>query len=569
MKVKMEEEGLVAVIVGIDGYKDKKFRPLQCAVNDAVSLTETLKKVWEKPEIRTLVWPQIERAREQEQGWGIQLPENANNVTRENILENVRYCAARCQETDTFIFYFSGHGILIEDEPTLITVADGKTGEGTDYIKIRDIQKAAASGKCKKVMILDCCQGLTDNAGDPKGYKRLKDLSENWWIFLSCSPGESSLEDQYSGKISDDYLQQGIFTASLVEGLRGEAGTSEKGVTLTQLTSFVGKRVPIEYQERMKAFLSRKGKKITVRNPAQTSQNPVLIGEGFAVGGPYQVIMAPCWVPPAQKLRKTRPSKSFIKYWFRYLFGQWPILFPLKQAFRVGGALLYAAVMLSTVIWQSALAGPTSSHLLFWSLVVLGSIVTWWLTLSFAVAINEERWFVGGYLTLLFYLLWHGIVFLGFGILFGIEPHPLSGIPKMYYLGLDLFLIFVAVTTCGCNTSQTVIAIAETLRSENKRGDIRQAIRVFQEFKTKTFGASLYNYIPMVSAKPVFYYWCLGISIMMVGFNLVMVTTAPGTDAISLWMLMLRNLLALALIAWLVIWYAAAFTYLQKEVYKR
>ena len=30
--------GLVAVIVGIDGYNDKKVKPLQCAVNDAVYL---------------------------------------------------------------------------------------------------------------------------------------------------------------------------------------------------------------------------------------------------------------------------------------------------------------------------------------------------------------------------------------------------------------------------------------------------------------------------------------------------------------------------------------------------
>ena len=38
------EGGLSAVIVGIDGYKE--MRPLDCAVNDAVYLSGTLKKVW-------------------------------------------------------------------------------------------------------------------------------------------------------------------------------------------------------------------------------------------------------------------------------------------------------------------------------------------------------------------------------------------------------------------------------------------------------------------------------------------------------------------------------------------
>jgi hypothetical protein len=85
MGVKKEEEGLVAVIVGIDGYKD--LRPLYCAVNDAVSLTETFKKVWPKYEITTLVWPQMEKFSEQEKGWGIHLPEDAGNVTRQSILD--------------------------------------------------------------------------------------------------------------------------------------------------------------------------------------------------------------------------------------------------------------------------------------------------------------------------------------------------------------------------------------------------------------------------------------------------------------------------------------------------
>jgi hypothetical protein len=166
-------------------------------------------------------------------------------------------------------------------------------------------------------------------------------------------------------------------------------------------------------------------------------------------------------------------------------------------------------------------------------------------------------------------LLWHGIVFLWFGILFGSEPHPLSGIAKTYYLGLELFLIFAAVVICGCNTSQTIIAIAEPLRPENERRDIRQAIRVFQEFKTKTFRVSLYNFIPIVSAKPVFYYWCLAIAMIIIGISIIMVMAAPRTDALDLWAFLLRNILTMVLLAWLVIWYASAFTYLQKTVYKR
>ena len=379
-----EVEGLVAVIVGIDGYKD--LRPLHCAVNDAVSLTETFKKVWPGCDITTLVWAQVEKSVEQEKGWGIRLPGNASSVTRQTILEKVRQSAARCGENDTFIFCFSGHGALIEEEPTLITVADGETAKGTDHIKIRDIQKAAAAGIAKKkVMILDCCQDIIDRTAGQKGYKNLKDLSDDWWIFLSCSPGEQSLEDLYEGKISDDYLQQGIFTACLVEGLRGEAGSCEKGITLAQLASYVGERVPIMYQEKLITRILNKGEKTAVHGHGEPSQNPVLIGRGFAVSGPYQVLMALRQVPLFQKSRKALPGKSFIKHWFQYLFGKWPLLFPFKQGFQIGGALLYALVIFLTIIWQSSGAEPRFSFLLYLTMAGIGSLLTWWLSVSLFV----------------------------------------------------------------------------------------------------------------------------------------------------------------------------------------
>ncbi|MCU0289915.1 MAG: hypothetical protein MUF15_26435 [Acidobacteria bacterium] len=43
---KKEKGGIVGIIVGIDGYEDRKAKPLHCAVNDAVSLRETLLKAF-------------------------------------------------------------------------------------------------------------------------------------------------------------------------------------------------------------------------------------------------------------------------------------------------------------------------------------------------------------------------------------------------------------------------------------------------------------------------------------------------------------------------------------------
>jgi uncharacterized caspase-like protein len=206
-----EKEGLIAVIVGIDGYEKK---PLRCAVNDAVYLKETLQKVWEerKVNIKTLIWPSLneKQAKNQVETWGIELPKDDGHITGDAILATVCQCAGIAEEADTFLFYFAGHGVLSGQEPALVTAADGSTAKGIEYIKIAEIQQAAAGcASRKKVMILDCCQSPKDKHQRGEEYKNLEELTRGWSILLSSSPGEVSLEDRFFGDSRDDYLQQG------------------------------------------------------------------------------------------------------------------------------------------------------------------------------------------------------------------------------------------------------------------------------------------------------------------------------------------------------------------------
>lgn len=562
------DEELKAVIVGIDGYKD--LRALNCAVNDAVSLSGTLKKAWERYDIRTLVWPEKEKFRHKEKTWGVQVPDNAADVTRESILEHIRLSAGSCKESDTFLFYFSGHGVLLGDEPVLITVENGETAEGVDYINISEIQQAAVHCNSKrKVMILDCCQNIDDRTETQPRHNTLRDLCDGWWILLSCSPGELSLEDRYAEELSDDYLQQGIFTASLVAGLRGEANGGNGGITLTQLAAYVGKRVPVEYQERVMEMILSKGEKSPAPGESPMTQNPVLIGECYAVGGPYQVVMAPRRVPLSHEARVKWPSISFPGNWFRFVFGRWPVMFPHKHAFREGGAVLYGLVMLLTVIWQSNVAEPTQPVLLFWVMTGAGSAFIWWIMLPFAVAVNEERWHVGGYLVPFFYVVWHAVVAMWFYNLFGKEVRMIVGGMKINHLIFDLIVLLGPILICNCNASHAVIALAEPLRPEDERGEIRQVIRALEEFKNKSIGVSLYNFIPMVSARPVAYYWVFGAALLLVIVQSILVIAGMDKPEAIYGLFLLKSMLIIVWIAMLVIWYASAFKNLQKEVYKR
>jgi hypothetical protein len=566
-----EEEGLVAVIVGIDGYKGK---PLHCAVNDAVYLMEILQKVWKNRNvyIKTLIWPSLnkEKVENQQEAWGIELPKDASGVTREGILAEVRACADMAHGSDTFLFYFAGHGVLADEEPALVTIADGNNAKGTENISVKEIQQAAAGcASQKKVMILDCCQGPINQHKPVQGYKNLEALTHGWSILIASSPGEMSLEDRYFGNSRDDYLQQGVFTASLVEGLRGDAVGSSGLVSLADLAYFVGKRVPIEYQERINVFLKYRGdekNQTDARGAGFSSQNPVLLSDVVAMGGPYRIILAPEFVPAAHDARRKLPGKHFIKNWFKFLWGKWPITFPFKPAFLFA-ALLYAVTMTLTVLVHCQ---KTIDHtmVLFLLGVGVGSLFIWWLTLPFAAAVNENKWHPGGYITPIFYLLWHCGVAIGVASLFGTE-HSIGGNPHHFvYLIIDLFFLFAGVVVFGCNTSQTIIALAETVRKDDRR-EIRQAIRAFQQFKHKMLWVDLYNYIPMVPVRPDLYLYFGVISAAVIVFNIYEVIIAAEFQGILFLMFVARNLFILMLVAWLVFWYQSAFNYIKRDVYKR
>jgi hypothetical protein len=568
-----EKEGLAAVIVGIDGYEKK---PLHCAVNDAVYLTETLQKVWKGREIniKTLIWPSLnqEQTKSQREAWGIEHPQDAGHVTRDAILSAVRQCAGLAGKEDTFLFYFAGHGVLTEQEPALVTVADAKSTERIEYIKVKEIQQAAAGcASRKKVMILDCCQSSKDKHQQGEEYKNLEELTRGWSILLSSSPGEVSLEDRFFGDNRDDYLQQGVFTASLVEGLRGEAIGSSNMVTLADLAYFVGKRVPIEYQQRILTIPAprtgeRDQRQADAKGTILESQNPVLLSNIVAMGGPYQTVLAPKFVPTSQSERKKWPGKNFLKYWFEFLLGKWPIKFPFKPAFYFAG-LLYAAFVTLTILTH-CLKPIDHTILLFLLGTAVGSIFTWWVSLPFAVAANEDKWHPGGYVTPFFYLLWHCMVVIGFLLLCD-GQHSIGGEPNHFiYLIIDLFYILAGVVVFGSNSSQIIIILAETIRPDDRR-EIRQAVCAFQQFKYKRLGVDLYNFIPMVPIRPDLYLYFGVISAAVIVFNTFQVMIVGELETTRWLIFVTRNVLAFMWVAWLVFWYHSAFKFIQREVYKR
>lgn len=564
---------MVAVVIGIDGYRAE--RPLRCATNDAVSLSEVLKKVWRQRslQITTRVWPYrgdgpVGAASGPQEAWGIELPPDAQGVTREGVLSAVREATVNIRPDDTLLFYFAGHGRLVDRSPCLITIGDGCSGDGIDFLRIREIQRAAANCPSpRKVMILDCCQS-SDRASEDF-FDSLRGLAGDWSILTSCSPGERSLEDVVSDQAGGDYLEQGLFTASLVRGLRGEAAlTGDGSVSLMELATFVCQRVQVESKERVEgqvaeALLGRGH----VPPAASMYQHPVLLSAVSSLGGPLQTMVAPVEARSKQDLRRRWPSRRFGGYLRRFMWGPWPIEFSRRHMFREGGAFLYAGTLALTLMWFSWLGmGQTQ-----WMIALVGGLggaVLWWATLAVAVAANEDGWHEGAYVAAISYLLWHGVMLVVLALSMNAgATDPAEQASVLTALAVHLFLIYLIVLVFGCNASYAIIALAEPLRTDQRR-EIREAITAFRQFRSRAWHVDIFNLLAMVSARPSVYYYVFAVVVLVVAAHTAYVSLSEAAGS-GLWIILLRNLFVLVLAAWAVFWYSSAFQFLRREVYKR
>ena len=635
------DPGLVALVIGIDGYDaaSEGIKPLRCAVNDAVSLSEALNKAWVWYELNvqsflalkkqslpsaifnkikdalkdkrfpsrnalekelkslltpsefessgelivlhaagshfsltTLVWPFIPSQSGRDKcrdAWGIALPKDASALTKEGILSALRNSSALARASDTFLFFFSGHGMIRNNEPCLVTIRDGSTGKGIDFLKISEIQKATEDCPfTKRVMILDCCQ--TPDAASRDFVTCLKDLAKGWAMFLSCSPGEVSGEDRLTDRDAGDYLNQGLFTASLTCGLRGEAAVAGKSaISLFELAHFVCHRVELESEKRLAE--AQAGEGVSRRSASSvllTPQHPVLLAEASAMGGPLRIVLAPHQARSKHDLRRRLPSSQFLFYFKKYLFGQWPVPLSRKSMVREGGAFLYAGIMFWTLAWYC----PQSLGFNRWILasgVGIASALLWWIMIPFSIAANEDGWLEGGYITAISVFLWHVFVFFLTSSQLRIKFHEsLYDVSRILtFLGLDLFLIMMAVIIFGCNAVQAIIALAETVRKDDRR-EIREAVEAFRQFRTRLWHVDLNNLVAMVSARPVVYFCIMGIAMIFLCLSITNTLISHAADP-GIWIILFRDAFFLVFLAWQAFWYAAAFQFIQREVYKR
>lgn len=229
-----------ALLIGIDQYDSGDISPLKYAQSDAKGLEYAIINYcgFSKENVFVLTSNNKNRMRS----------------TRPNIVDWLVRLRKVIKPGDTFIFFFSGHG-MSRDALSYLLTTDSITSpienlelSALNMTTLRSlIEKITAS---KKVIIIDACRndpaggkGSGDNlmtksfANDlklnPGGKDKKIEISATLY---ACNVGERSFEWQEK--------QHGFFTYFLIEGLSGKAKDASGNVTLNSLVTYLETTVP-------------------------------------------------------------------------------------------------------------------------------------------------------------------------------------------------------------------------------------------------------------------------------------------------------------------------------------
>lgn len=148
-------------------------------------------------------------------------------ATKARILKALRDQFARAKRDDMIIFSFSGHGYQGGVCPYDMTM---QQSSGITYREIHAILKQSSAQR--KIIFADACFSGGLRGGNRQSTHAAIDKDANVMLFLSSRSGETSIESPF--------MANGVFTASLLRGLRGGADDNrDRMITAKELFDFV------------------------------------------------------------------------------------------------------------------------------------------------------------------------------------------------------------------------------------------------------------------------------------------------------------------------------------------
>jgi len=249
-----------ALLVGISNYQDPDISDLNYTVNDVTQFYDAL------------VDPNVCNASRDKVFLMTDDSIGNSTPTHTNVVFRLGTLVSRIKPEDTFIFYFSGHGMIREGKQYLLTINSDPRSLDTLEVSATSLEKVQSMLKKVKarqiLIILDACRndpekGKGDNNNEltddlAKGFKSLKEqTTENFDIIatlFASSLGQRAYEW--------DEKKAGVFSYYLLDGLRGKASDNNKKVTLRGLAGYVEQKVnawSLENGKQQKPWLITEG----------------------------------------------------------------------------------------------------------------------------------------------------------------------------------------------------------------------------------------------------------------------------------------------------------------------
>ena len=214
-----------AFVVGINDYKDQNIGNLDKAENDAAGVSKILLKYGNFHQIQTVV------------GNNNRLGAGSEAQSKFTLEAEFDKMLSIMTPEDSFLFYFSGHGMTDYDEKNYLLSADTdlKSLIGTSLSVDDLLARTRAKGIKKILFILDACRN-PDKSTQIVGPKFLTNVSfadvDQVAILYSTKLGYYSYEDDKSA--------YGVFTKYLIYGMEGRADSNFNAeITFTELADYV------------------------------------------------------------------------------------------------------------------------------------------------------------------------------------------------------------------------------------------------------------------------------------------------------------------------------------------
>lgn len=170
-------------------------------------------------------------------------------ASRARILEKLDEISGKIQQDDVFIFYYAGHGSMVDDQFFFIP------SESLRLYDLSSLKKEALEASVlqekfknikalKQLIIMDACQSgasiellATRGAAEEKA---IAQLSRSAGIHVMASAGS----EQFATEFAE--LGHGLFTYLLIKALKGDADGAPKDgkVTIYELKSYLDDQVP-------------------------------------------------------------------------------------------------------------------------------------------------------------------------------------------------------------------------------------------------------------------------------------------------------------------------------------